>query len=132
MDATAPQSTANLALVILSVADPRASAEFYRGVLGTPPVEESPTFAMFAPSSGTALGLWSSSTIAPPVGAAAGASELCFVEPDVDAVHASWAARGIPIAQEPTDMDFGRTFVALDPDGHRLRVFRPGAEEAHG
>jgi hypothetical protein len=24
-------------------------------------------------------------------------------------------------------MDFGFTFVALDPDGHRLRVFAPGA-----
>ena len=23
----------------------------------------------------------------------------------------------------PTDMDFGRTFVALDPDNHRLRVY---------
>ena len=27
----------------------------------------------------------------------------------------------------PTAMDFGFTFVALDPDGHRLRVFAPGA-----
>ena len=27
----------------------------------------------------------------------------------------------------PTDMEFGRTFVALDPDGHRLRVFAPAA-----
>jgi predicted enzyme related to lactoylglutathione lyase len=25
--------------------------------------------------------------------------------------------------QQPTDIDFGRTFVGLDPDGHRLRVF---------
>ena len=100
--------------------------------VGMPPAEESPTFAMFALPSGTALGLWSSSTIAPPVGVAPGSSELCFVEDDVDAVHASWVARGIPIAQEPTDMDFGRTFVALDPDGHRLRVFRPGPDEAHG
>jgi hypothetical protein len=24
--------------------------------------------------------------------------------------------------QAPADMDFGRTFVALDPDNHRLRV----------
>jgi len=24
-------------------------------------------------------------------------------------------------------MDFGFTFVALDPDGHRLRVFAPSA-----
>ena len=23
------------------------------------------------------------------------------------------------------ELDFGRTFVALDPDGHRLRVFAP-------
>jgi hypothetical protein len=27
------------------------------------------------------------------------------------------------MAQTPTEMDFGTTFVALDPDGHRLRVF---------
>jgi hypothetical protein len=27
----------------------------------------------------------------------------------------------------PTKMDFGTTFVALDPDGHRLRVFAPAA-----
>ncbi len=31
--------------------------------------------------------------------------------------------RGLTIAQAPSDMDFGRTFVALDPDGHRLRVY---------
>ena len=29
----------------------------------------------------------------------------------------------------PTDMDFGHTFVALDPDGHRLRVFSPAGGE---
>ena len=132
MNPTAPHATSNLALVILSVADPRASADFYREVLGTPPAEESATFAMFALPSGTALGLWSSATIAPPVGVAPGASELCFIEDDVDAVHASWVERGIAIEQEPTDMDFGRTFVGLDPDGHRLRVFRPGADESHG
>ncbi len=43
----------------------------------------------------------------------------------LDATHAAWAAKGLSILQPPTDMDFGRTFVALDPDGHRLRVFRP-------
>jgi len=131
MPTIAPRHTANLALTILMVSDPRASAEFYRGILGMTPAEESPTFAMFALSSGTSLGLWSRTTTAPPVSASAGASELCFIESDVDAVHDDWAARGIPIAQAPTDMDFGRTFVALDPDGHRLRVFRPAPDEAH-
>ena len=36
-----------------------------------------------------------------------------------------FSARGLPIAQAPTDMDFGRTFVAFDLDGHRPRVFAP-------
>ena len=129
---SSPATTQNLALTILLVRDPARSAEFYRDILGAEPVEQSPTFAMFALPSGTGLGLWSSATIAPSVGVAPGASELCFIEDDVDAVHASWVARGIAIAQEPTDMDFGRTFVGLDPDGHRLRVFRPGADESRG
>jgi predicted enzyme related to lactoylglutathione lyase len=43
----------------------------------------------------------------------------------VDALHQEWRKRGLKITQAPTEMDFGRTFVALDPDGHRLRVFAP-------
>jgi predicted enzyme related to lactoylglutathione lyase len=46
----------------------------------------------------------------------------------VDAAHADWCNRGIAILQEPTDLDFGRTFTARDPDGHRLRVFHPFAD----
>src|SRR3954466_13782194 len=103
MQSATQQTAASLALVILMVDDPRASARFYRDVLGVPPAEESPTFAMFALPSGTGLGLWSKATTAPPVSAMPGASELCFIEDDVDAVHDSWAARGIPIAQAPTD-----------------------------
>ena len=41
--------------------------------------------------------------------------------------HATWVAKGLAVIQTPTDMDFGHTFVALDPDGHRLRVFAPSA-----
>jgi catechol 2,3-dioxygenase-like lactoylglutathione lyase family enzyme len=124
-----PATTQNLALTILLVADPARSAEFYRSILGAEPVEQSPTFAMFALPSGASIGLWSSKTVEPAIAGSAGAAELCFMEDDVDGVHANWAARGIPMAQTPTDLDFGRTFVALDPDGHRVRVFRPSAEE---
>lgn len=35
--------------------------------------------------------------------------------------------RGLPMLQTPTTMDFGYTFTATDPDGHRLRVFSPAA-----
>jgi len=59
-----------------------------------------------------------------------GGSEICFTVLDdkaVDETHTDWRKRGLTIAQAPTAMDFGRTFVALDPDGHRLRVFAPAA-----
>ena len=52
-------------------------------------------------------------------------AELAFMVEGEDAVRAhyeEWRAMGLPIAQELTKMDFGPTFVALDPDGHRLRV----------
>jgi catechol 2,3-dioxygenase-like lactoylglutathione lyase family enzyme len=116
--------------VLLYVDSPPASATFYAGLLGRPPVESSPTFAMFALSSGVMLGLWSKHTVEPAAKATGGGAELAFTVADANAVramHADWSGRGLPIAQAPTDLDFGHTFVALDPDGHRLRVFAPSA-----
>ena len=43
----------------------------------------------------------------------------------MQARHIEWQAKGLRIVQGPTEMDFGYTFVALDPDGQRLRVFAP-------
>ena len=130
-ETAAPATTARpLAFVLLFVDSPLASAEFYAGLLGAPAVEASPTFAMLPFGNGVMLGLWSRHTAEPRVTAAPGASEICFITPDVDALHAEWAARGVPIAQPPVDLDFGRAFVALDPDGHRIRVFLPTPDGA--
>jgi hypothetical protein len=84
---------------------------------------------MFALPSGLRLGLWSAATVEPRPAGSPGASELCIIDEDVDGLFAAWTDLGVRFAQSPTDMDFGRTFVALDPDGHRLRVFRPMEEE---
>lgn len=116
--------------VLLYVDSPPASAKFYADLLGKPPVEQSATFAMFAMDSGLMLGLWSRHTVEPAPVAAAGASEIAFAVDSagtVGSMFADWSKRGLSIAQKPTDMDFGHTFVALDPDGHRLRVFAPAA-----
>ena len=113
-------------LVILYVDNPPASAAFYADLLGRPPVETSPTFAMFATETGPRLGLWSKHTVEPSATPAGGA-EVAFMVADVDAVHKDWQGRGLAILQPPTNMDFGRTFVALDPDGHRLRILKPSA-----
>ena len=82
---------------------------------------------MFPLAPSAALGLWSRHTVEPSAVAAGGGTEVAFTAENIDAVHEDWAARGLPILQPPTDLDFGRTFVALDPDGHRLRVFAPAA-----
>lgn len=114
--------------VILYVNDPPASAAFYADLLGHPAIETSPTFAMFALASGVMLGLWSRHTVEPAAKALGGGAELAFALDNNDAVratHADWSRRGLKFEQVPTTLDFGYTFVALDPDGHRLRVFAP-------
>jgi predicted enzyme related to lactoylglutathione lyase len=134
MNAHASETTAQSVLadpnfILLYVESSSASAAFYADLLGRPPIESSPTFAMFALTSGVMLGLWARRTVEP-AATGAGGGELAFTVADaaaVDAVHADWRARGIKIAQPPTRMDFGYTFTALDPDGHRLRVFAPAA-----
>ena len=118
-------------LLIFYVDSPAASASFYTDLLGCAPVESSATFAMFVLDSGLRLGLWSRHSVEPTAQAAGGGGELVFpvaTPAQVDARHAEWERRGLPIAQAPTEMDFGRTFVALDPDGHRLRVYWPNMD----
>ncbi|EQD43650.1 Glyoxalase/bleomycin resistance protein/dioxygenase [mine drainage metagenome] len=115
---------------ILYVDSPTASAAFYAELLGHAPVQASPTFALFALHSGVMLGLWSKHAVEPAATVTGGGTELAFaVDSDatVTSMHAEWARRGLPILQAPVRMDFGYTFVASDPDGHRLRVFAPSA-----
>lgn len=117
--------------VLLYVRSPAASAAFYTPLLGRAPVEQSPTFSLYVLDTGHKVGFWAREDVLPPAPPAQGAAfELAFLVADaaaVEALHAEWRARGVPIALAPAAMDFGHTFVALDPDGYRLRVFAPAA-----
>ena len=116
-------------MFILYVGDVAASAAFYAALLGVAPVEQTAGFALFAPAAGGRLGLWKSSAVVPAVAAPPGGSELCCPVADAATLlhlHRVWTAAGVRIAQAPETMDFGETFTALDPDGHRIRVFTPG------
>ncbi|PIB45580.1 drug:proton antiporter [Pseudomonas sp. 2822-15] len=111
---------------LLYVDSPATSANFYSRLLGKPPVELNPTFALFILDNGVKLGLWSRHTVEPAADLTGGGSEVGFSLPDpaaVDALHAQWVERGATIIQSPTHLDFGYTFVAEDLDGHRLRAF---------
>lgn len=118
-------------LFILYVDSPAASGAFYADLLGKTPVESSPTFVAFRLDSGVMLGLWSKHTVEPAALASGGGTEVAFAVPDYDSVtrvFADWQRRGLTIVQQPIELDFGRTFVALDPDGHRLRTYAMAPE----
>jgi predicted enzyme related to lactoylglutathione lyase len=111
--------------LLLYVENPLASAAFYEKLLGRAPVECSTNFSMFVLDNGLKLGFWREGEVQPKPVAEPGASEILFsldAAEAVDALCVEWRRRGLPIVQEPTAMDFGYTFVATDPDGHRLRA----------
>jgi predicted enzyme related to lactoylglutathione lyase len=120
----------DFSFVLLYVENPSASAGFYADLLGRPILENSPTFAMLPLREGVMLGPWSRKTVEPAASVPAGAGEVAFTVENtaaVEATFADWKQRGLNILQEPVQMDFGMTFVATDPDGHRLRVLIPAA-----
>lgn len=113
-----------LGFVLLFVKNPIESGNFYSKLFNLKPIETAPTFVMFALGNGVMFGLWSRYTAEPLVTASAGAQEICFSAEDVDALYDTWGTQGVTMIQKPTELDFGRTFVAVDPDGHRIRVYK--------
>jgi len=114
--------------VLLYVDEPEKSAAFYARLLDREPLESSPTFVMFELAPGLRLGLWVRGGVEPAPRGAGDAGELAMAvrnAKEVEALHADWKDKGALILQEPAQMDFGLTFLAADPDGHRLRVFCP-------
>ena len=119
----------DVSFLLVYVEDVSRSEAFYASILGRDAIQSSPTFAMLLAASGLMLGLWRRDGVKPMAGRGVG-GEIAFTarnEAEVDALCAYWRARGVEIAQAPTSMDFGYTFVALDPDGQRVRVFAPAA-----
>ncbi|WP_413504157.1 VOC family protein [Serratia grimesii] len=113
-------------MTLLYVDNPEKSAVFYRRLLGLAPVELSPTFALFVLSNGFKLAMWSKHTVEPAATITGGGGEIGFMceEPQqVDALYQQWYEQGLEIIQPPVTLDFGYSFVAIDPDGHRLRVY---------
>jgi predicted lactoylglutathione lyase len=115
-------------MIVFYVTNPSESVNFYQKILGTKPLESSPTFAMFDLNNDVLLGLWGKHTVQPTPTTTPGSNEIAFTlqaKKDVDDLFNTWVKQGLKIVQQPTNMDFGYTFVATDLDGHRLRVFTP-------
>lgn len=110
--------------VVLYVDNLLVSSAFYQGLLGIKPEEASPTFHSFKLSNGMGLGLKAKHSVEPPTNEN-GSGELAFTLDNnrkVDELFVEWQGKEISMAQSPTVVPYGYTFLALDPDGNRLRV----------
>lgn len=111
-------------LTILYVASVPASVAFYESILGVPPVESAPGFALFPLCEGSMLGLWSRDSVVPRIEGPSAGFELAFEHADLAGLQSfrdtCWNA-GAKVIQDIVEVDFGTTFSAVDPDGHRLR-----------
>ena len=108
--------------------DPAKSAQFYERLFGRPPVGAFTSYVAFAFDNGLYFGLWPTNAKNFVSSGTGHRSEVAFMVDDeatVDKLYEAWRADGVTIEQEPMTAVFGRTFVALDPDGHRLRVCIP-------
>jgi len=116
---------ASFKYVILYVKDIVVSKSFYSMLLGLTAKELSPTFVSYELESGLVLELWQLDKVQPPASFSGSGGEICMVLPDSISLQSSyekWKKKGVTFVSEPTRAVFGMTFVALDPDGHRLRV----------
>ncbi|TXI95937.1 MAG: drug:proton antiporter [Burkholderiaceae bacterium] len=114
--------------ILFYVNSPAASVDFYRQIFSCDPIESSESFALFALNQGLMFGCWKCSGVEPQPGEQVGGSEIAIAvetKEEVSQLHRKWLENKVSIIQAPCDMDFGHTFVAVDPDGHRIRVFKP-------
>ena len=115
--------------VILYVNDLHQSIDYYSQLLDKEPAEKSPTFASMILNDNVFLGLKSRHAVDPQIdNEIAGAGELAFeveTHAEVDTIFQRWKSLQVNMIQEPKMTSFAYTFVAVDLDGHRLRVFFP-------
>ncbi|AEF53298.1 VOC family protein [Marinomonas posidonica] len=112
---------------IFYVDDVQASVDFYRPLLERDPVEQQKDFALFVSESGNKFGLWAWHDVLPKTDKVVSASMEIALEVGnlitLQIHYRKWSELGVEMIQDIDVMDFGTSFTALDPDGHRLRVF---------
>ncbi len=118
----------NLGFVILYVSDMAKVKAFYTDVLGMSVVEavSGPNFITLRADGGSLLALQNKATaIYPPKWETQpGTVELSFEVDDVDSTWNQWKQQNVEMVSEPEDLPFGRYFMAKDPEGHYLSVYR--------
>lgn len=115
-------------LLLFYVKNPLESALFYEKVFSIKPIATFPTYVAFSFANGLTFSLWSTEATNFISGGTGHRAELSFMVEDEQTVRElrnQWGEFGVCIEQDLHEAVFGLTFVALDPDGHRIRVCIP-------
>ena len=115
-------------LLLFYVKDPLDSALLYEKIFSRKPVALFPTYVAFSFENGLTFSLWSTQAKNFVSGGTGHRCELSFMvenEQKVRDIYQEWQEFGMAIEQELHEAVFGLTFVALDPDSHRIRVCIP-------
>lgn len=117
--------------VVFYVEDIEASKSFYAKVFDAKSNVLSPTFVFIPLLSNLSLGLKQLDQTVPPANKSGGGTELSLIvenETELNQLYQEWKSKEVRFSQQPTELVFGKTFVAQDPDEHRIRVFAPKSE----
>ncbi len=118
----------NLGFVILYVRDIDRVKAFYTDILGLSVVEKvsGPHFITLRSDGGSLLALQDKATaqFPPKSEERPGSVELSFEVDDVDGTWRLWKEQGVELVTDPIDLPFGRYFMAKDPEGCYLSVYR--------
>lgn len=110
---------------IFYVEKPLESALFYEKIFLKKPDLITPNYVSFSFENGIYFSLWGTQAKNFVSGGTGHRSELAYLVNDKTSVcklRDQWKTLGITIEQDLFEAVFGLTFVALDPDGHRIRV----------
>lgn len=115
-------------LLLFYVKNPARSALFYEEIFNRKPIASLPTYVAFAFENGFTFSLWSTQAKNFVSSGNGNRAEFAFMvssESEVRELRKLWGGFNVEIEQDLHEAVFGLTFVALDPDGHRIRVCIP-------
>ncbi|MUI54381.1 VOC family protein [Aliivibrio fischeri] len=111
---------------VLYVENINRSMDFYAKAFDCEPKLLSPTFAALGFATNVTVTLKQTSDLTPKSNIKGGGTELSIPVSDkttFDNLYNDWKEKGIHFEQEPESSVFGFNLVAIDPDGHRIRIF---------
>ncbi|MDP4486851.1 glyoxalase [Pseudoalteromonas piscicida] len=112
--------------LVLYVSNIKLSEAFYRQLFQCETVKLSPTFVSMKCANNISIALKQNTALTPPSRITGGGTEISIVQPSQEAFFAlydTWKLLDIKFAQVPQAEVYGASFVVLDPDKHRIRVF---------